>query len=82
MKFSIVTSFYNEPIELIEAVCQSVLSQTYSNFEWVITDDFSQDEVTTNFVKTFKEASRRALFFSSLIFSFISLVRGDIFFTF
>jgi len=59
MKFSIVTSFYNEPIELIEAVCQSVLSQTYSNFEWVITDDFSQDEITTNFVKSLPERDKR-----------------------
>lgn len=52
MKFSIVTSFYNEPPELIEEVCKSVLSQTYTNFEWIITDDFSKNEETTKLVKS------------------------------
>ena len=59
MKFSIVTSFYNETPELIEEVCKSVLAQTYTNFEWVITDDFSQNEETTKLVKSLPERDKR-----------------------
>ena len=59
MKFSIVTSFYNEPEELINDCCQSILSQTYSNFEWVVTDDYSQNENTTKLVKSLPERDKR-----------------------
>ena len=59
MKFSIVTSFYNESEDLINAVCQSVLSQTYTNFEWVVTDDFSKDSNTTRVVKSLPERDKR-----------------------
>jgi len=59
MKFSIVTSFYNESEDLINECCQSVLSQTYSNFEWIITDDFSQNENTTKLVKSLPERDKR-----------------------
>jgi len=58
-KFSIVTSFYNEPIELIEECCQSVLNQTFKDFEWVITDDWSQDENTTEKVKSLVDRDQR-----------------------
>ena len=59
MKFSIVTSFYNESEKLIEECCKGVLSQTYSNFEWIVTDDFSQNEKTTNLVKSLPERDKR-----------------------
>lgn len=52
MKFSIVTSFCNETEELINRVYDSIVNQTYSNFEWIITDDFSKDINTTIFVKS------------------------------
>lgn len=41
--FSIVTSFYNNSKEQIEDVYKSILSQTYQNWEWIITDDFSEN---------------------------------------
>lgn len=39
MYFSIVTSFHETPSEYIRDVSKSVLTQTYSDWEWVITDD-------------------------------------------
>jgi len=59
MKFSIVTSFYNEPLDLIEECYNSVISQTYSNFEWIITDDWSSDQNTTNTVKSLPQRDPR-----------------------
>lgn len=59
MKFSIVTSFYNESEKFINDVCNSVLSQTYTNFEWVITDDFSVNDETTRIVKSLPERDKR-----------------------
>ena len=42
MKFSIVTSFYNTS-EYVEKLYNSLLSQTYQNWEWIVTDDFSKN---------------------------------------
>lgn len=58
-KFSIVTSFYNEPTYLIEKCYESVVNQTFEDFEWIITDDWSQDERTTNLVKSLPERDNR-----------------------
>ena len=43
MKFSIISTFYNNSISEIQALKDSILSQTYSKWEWIISDDFSQD---------------------------------------
>lgn len=59
MKFSIVTSFYNESPKYIEEVCDSVLNQTHTNFEWIITDDFSQNKETTKLVKSLPLRDKR-----------------------
>jgi len=59
MKFSVVTSFYNESPKYVEEVCNSVLNQTYTNFEWVVTDDFSQNRETTKLVKSLPSRDRR-----------------------
>jgi len=42
MKFTIVTSFYNGA-KFIPVLYEKIKSQTYSNWEWVVTDDFSSD---------------------------------------
>jgi glycosyltransferase involved in cell wall biosynthesis len=42
MKFSISTSFYKRG-HLVESVYQQVLDQTYTNWEWIVTDDFSKE---------------------------------------
>jgi len=59
MKFSIVTSFYNESPKYIDEVCNSVLNQTHTNFEWVVTDDFSHNEETTKLVKSLPLRDKR-----------------------
>lgn len=53
MKFTIFTSFYNY-IDTIDDLYDSVISQTYKNWEWIVSDDFSDNlEVT----KKLKELS-------------------------
>lgn len=42
MKFTIYTPFYNF-LDCAEDLTQSILNQTYSNWEWLITDDFSEN---------------------------------------
>lgn len=42
MKFTFVTSFYNTE-KYIQDLYDSLLSQTYTNWEWIVTDDFSDD---------------------------------------
>jgi glycosyltransferase involved in cell wall biosynthesis len=41
--FSIVTPVYNPPIWALQACIDSVLSQTFTDWEWCIADDFSTD---------------------------------------
>lgn len=43
---SIITPSYNSE-EFIEETIQCVLSQTYENWEWLITDDLSRDNTVT-----------------------------------
>jgi glycosyltransferase involved in cell wall biosynthesis len=55
MKFSIVTPFFNNNEgDYIEKIYNSIINQTYDNWEWIITDDFSNDN-TLNVLKTFKD---------------------------
>jgi glycosyltransferase involved in cell wall biosynthesis len=42
MKFTLITSFYNGS-EFIEQLYEKIKQQTYKNWEWVVTDDFSND---------------------------------------
>lgn len=42
MKFSVTSSFYNTS-PYVEKVYESLLSQTYKNWEWIVTDDFSEE---------------------------------------
>jgi glycosyltransferase involved in cell wall biosynthesis len=42
MKFTLLTSFYNGE-NFIEQLYKKIKSQTYKNWEWVVTDDFSND---------------------------------------
>ena len=43
MKFSIITTFYNNTIEEVQTIKNSILNQTYTKWEWIISDDFSKD---------------------------------------
>lgn len=42
MKFTIVTSFYNGE-RFIPVLYEKIKNQTYTNWEWIVTDDFSKD---------------------------------------
>jgi glycosyltransferase involved in cell wall biosynthesis len=42
MKFTIYTSFYNY-LDTFDELCESVFSQTYKNWEWIVSDDFSEN---------------------------------------
>lgn len=42
MKFTLVTSFYNGS-QFVNNLYNKVLSQTYTNWEWIVTDDYSSD---------------------------------------
>jgi glycosyltransferase involved in cell wall biosynthesis len=41
MKFSISTSFYNRG-HLVENLYKQILAQTHTDWEWIVTDDFSE----------------------------------------
>ena len=43
MKFSIITTFYNNNIEEVNLLLKSIQNQTYTKWEWIISDDFSKD---------------------------------------
>ena len=42
MKFTIFTSFYNY-IDTFDSLVESIFNQTYQNWEWIISDDFSEN---------------------------------------
>jgi autotransporter strand-loop-strand O-heptosyltransferase len=57
MKLSIVTSFYNCG-KYIDQMAESVLSQTYGNWEWIVCDDFSTDDTREKVLKLSERDSR------------------------
>lgn len=57
MKFSIVTSFYNTS-EYVDKLYSSILSQTYQNWEWIVTDDFSEVSAKNQLIELSKKDSR------------------------
>lgn len=60
MKFSIVSTFYNNTIEEIQLLMNSILEQTYTNWEWIISDDFSKDSTDhIEYLKTLPSKDKR-----------------------
>ena len=57
MKFSIGTPAYNES-ERIEKCIQSVLNQSYKDFEMIVVDEGSQDD-TAKKVEFFTQSDKR-----------------------
>ena len=62
-KVSIIMPSYNAA-KFIAASIQSVIEQTYSNWELLITDDCSKDD-TINIIKKFQEIDNRIQLFST-----------------
>lgn len=50
MRFTIFTSFYNY-LDTFDQLKESVFNQTYQNWEWIISDDFSQNTEVSNKIK-------------------------------
>ena len=72
MKFTFVTSFYNTE-KYIQGLYESLLSQTYTNWDWVVTDDFSDDNTKEKLleicskdrkVKYVKQSKKKEMFFN------------------
>lgn len=58
IKFSVVIPVYNTVTEQLEACIQSVLSQTYSNFELILVDDHSSWENVRPVLQRYEPDSR------------------------
>jgi glycosyltransferase involved in cell wall biosynthesis len=72
MKFTFVTSFYNTE-KYIQGLYESLLSQTYTNWDWVVTDDFSDDNTKEKLlgicskdrkVKYVEQSKKKEMFFN------------------
>tara|TARA_Y100001963_G_scaffold159809_1_gene265404 strand:- start:1134 stop:3275 length:2142 start_codon:yes stop_codon:yes gene_type:complete len=57
LKFSIITPCYNVE-KYLDETAKSVLSQTYQNWEWVLTDDWSSDNTKQKIEELLKKDSR------------------------
>ena len=51
VRLSVVMSFYNEPLRWIERSMQSILDQTYKNFEFIILCDNADNKVGIEYIK-------------------------------
>lgn len=47
---SVITPVYNTPIQWLDELAENILSQTYSNFEWILVDDGSTHAETINWL--------------------------------
>ena len=52
MKFTIFSSFYNN-IEYLPQVWEGIKTQTYTDWEWIISDDMSTDPQSEQILKDF-----------------------------
>ncbi len=50
MKFSISTTFYKRS-HTVEYIYKQILDQTYTNWEWIVTDDFSEENNAEELLK-------------------------------
>ena len=64
-KFSIVTPLYEAKLPYLQEAAQSILDQSYSNWEWILVDDCSSKSASTKFVYELAEQDNRVKVFSS-----------------
>lgn len=76
MKFTIVTSFYNGEA-FIPVLYEKIKNQTYTNWEWIVTDDFSKDNTKEKLlqisdvdrkVKYVEQEFKKQMFYNPQIF--------------
>jgi glycosyltransferase involved in cell wall biosynthesis len=58
IKFTIFTGFYNY-LDDLEKVYESIKNQTYSNWEWLVCDDFSDDPAVLEALKNLEKNDSR-----------------------
>ena len=58
MKFTIFTSFYNY-LDTFDDLVESVLGQTHQNWEWIISDDFSENSEVLPRLQSLVESSEK-----------------------
>tara|TARA_R110001592_G_scaffold132568_2_gene347234 strand:+ start:794 stop:1936 length:1143 start_codon:yes stop_codon:yes gene_type:complete len=56
MKFTIFSSFYNN-VEHLFQVWEGIRNQTHTNWEWIISDDFSDDPKSEQILKDFADST-------------------------
>jgi len=58
IKFTIFTGFYNY-LDDLEKVYESIKNQTYTNWEWLVCDDFSEDPIVLETLKNLEKNDSR-----------------------
>ena len=57
--FSIVTPVYNTPLDVLETMVESVLQQTFDDWEFILVDDCSQDDRVREYLRGIAAGDRR-----------------------
>jgi glycosyltransferase involved in cell wall biosynthesis len=65
MKFSISTSFYKRS-DKVQDLYQQILNQTYTNWEWIVTDDFSEENNAEQLLKDICAQDSRVKYYHQL----------------
>jgi glycosyltransferase involved in cell wall biosynthesis len=65
IKFSIVTPLYEAKLPFLQEAAQSILTQSYSNWEWIIVDDGSSVNAPINYLRELAKEDERIRVFSS-----------------
>ena len=58
MKFTLTTAFYNNSFD-VKNLYESICAQTYKNWEWVVTDDFSEQNCSKDILLDICKKDRR-----------------------
>lgn len=58
MKFTIFTPFYNY-LDALEVLYEAIKNQTYTNWEWIVCDDFSDSDEVIDRLKQISDSDKR-----------------------
>lgn len=65
IKFSIVTPLYEAKLPFLQEAAQSILDQSYSNWEWIIVDDGSSVTASISYLRELGNEDERISVFSN-----------------